>query len=268
MSLASYRAAPPRDMFFCLIRFGVDSKTDDDVCQRFVSGCFSDAWIGIIHCPRQEMKPRCEWIDRAGSFLPMKQHDFRLSSPQWPPGPAGASGSKALVGGVPWASEVGGQDQFAGPLGTDGENADRDRSASGLPRVFEPAAGAASPLAAGEGSGFRERLAAFVRSSPAFSVSLSLHCLLLLLLTLWVVRERPLKKLKLSMAFGPASIQANDNGIDIVPAKEPTKQPDEEMTQVAKTVLPQVKRPQAVPTPKPELPDVAAGTAAAPDEKP
>jgi hypothetical protein len=103
---------------------------------------------------------------------------------------------------------------------------------------------------------------AFVRNSPAFSVSLSLHCLLLLLLTLWVVRERPLRKLRLSMAFGPATIQANDAGIDIVPAKEPTKQPDEDMTQVAKTALPTVKTPQAAPVPKPELTDVATGTAA------
>ena len=209
------------------------------------------------------MKPRCEWIDRAGRFLPMKQQDFRLSSPQWPLGPAGASGSKALVGGVPWASEVSGQDQFAGHLGADGENADRDRSASGLPRVFEPAAATAAALAAGDGGGFRERLAAFVRNSPAFSVSLSLHCLLLLLLTLWVVRERPLKKLRLSLAFGSANVQANDTGIDIVPATEPTKQPDEVMTEVAKTVLPPVKRPQAVPVAMPELPDVAVGTAAA-----
>lgn len=193
----------------------------------------------------------------------MKQQDFRLTSPQWPLGPAGASGSKALVGGVPWASEVGGQDQFAGRLGADGENADRDRSAIGLPRVFEPAAGTASGLAAGDGSGFRDRLAAFVRNSPAFSVSLSLHCLLLLLLTLWVVRERPLKKLRLSLAFGSANVQANDTGIDIVPATEQTQQPDEEMTEVAKTDRAPVKDPQAAPTPKPELPDVAVGAVAA-----
>ena len=193
----------------------------------------------------------------------MKQQDSRLSSPQWPLGPAGASGSKALVGGVPWASEVGGQDQFAGRLGVDGENAEPDRSAIGLPRVFEPAAATAAALAAGHGGGFRDRLAAFVRNSPAFSVSLSLHCLLLLLLALWVVRERPLKKLRLSLAFGAANVQANDTGIDIVPAKQPTQQPDEKVTEVAKTELPTVKSPRAAPSPKPELPDAAAGTAAA-----
>jgi len=193
----------------------------------------------------------------------MKQQDFRLSSPQWPLGPAGTPGSKALVGGVPWASEVGCQDPLAGRLGADVENAEPDRSGVGLPRVFEPAAGAAAALAAGDGGGFRDRLAALVRNSPAFSVSLSLHCLLLLLLTLWVVRERPLKKLRLSLAFGPANVQASDNGIDIVPAQQPTQQPDEKMTEVAKTDLPTVKSPQAAPTPKPDMPDVAVGTAAA-----
>jgi hypothetical protein len=157
----------------------------------------------------------------------MKQQDFRLSSPQWPLGPAGASGSKALVGGVPWTSEVGGQDQFADRFRAGSEQAEPDRSGIGLPRVFEPAAGAAAALAAGEDGGFRDRLAAFVRNSPAFSVSLSLHCLLLLLLALWVVRDRPLKKLRLSLAFGPANIQANDTGIGIVPSKSPQKQLEE-----------------------------------------
>jgi len=193
----------------------------------------------------------------------MKQQDFRLSSPQWPLGPAGTPGSKALVGGVPWASEVGCQDPLAGRLNGVGENAEPDRSGVGLPRVFEPAAGTAAAMAAGGGGGFRERLAAFVRNSPAFSVSLSVHCLLLLLLTMWVVRDRPLKKLRLSLAFGAANIQANDTGIGIVPAKAPEKQPDEEMTEVARTDLPTVKSPQSAPTPKPELPDVAVGTAAA-----
>ncbi len=193
----------------------------------------------------------------------MKQQDFRLSSPQWPLGPAGASGSKALVGGVPWASEVGGQDQFAGRFRADGEQAEPDRSGVGLPRVFEPAAGPASPLVAGEGSGFRARLAAFVRNSPAFSVSLSIHCLLLLMLTLWVVRDRPLKKLRLSLAFGPANIQANDIGIGIVPSKAPEKQPEEEKTEVAKADRLPVKDPNSAPVAMPDLPDVAVGTAAA-----
>ena len=189
----------------------------------------------------------------------MKQQDFRLPSPQWPLGPAGASGSKALVGGVPWASEAGGQEPFAEHSAVHADAAEPDGTASGLPRVFEPSPSPAAALAAGNDGGFRDRLAAFVRHSPAFSVSLSLHCLLLLLLTLWVVRERPLKKLRLSLAFGSANVQANDTGIDIVPAK----QPDEEMTEVAKTDLLTVESPQAAPVAKPELPELAVGTAAA-----
>lgn len=195
----------------------------------------------------------------------MKQQDFRLSSPQWPVGRASAPGSKPLVGGVPWASDVARQEPFDGLSDGSHQVSESEGTAVGLPRVFAPAAPNGSPTAPGPNGtgGFGERLTDFIRNSPAFSVSLSLHCLLLLVLTLWVVRERPLRKLRLSLAFGPASIQANDNGIDIVPAKVPTKQPDEEMTQVAKTELPPVKSPQAAPVPKPELPDVAVGTAAA-----
>ena len=200
----------------------------------------------------------------------MKQQEFRLPSPHWPVGPAGATGSKALVGGVPWANESGVEAGKAGPDRTPGEalggtfgSTDDGPAVVGLPSVFEPAAGGAAAMAAGAGGGFRDRLAAFVRNSPAFSVSLSLHCLLLLLLTLWVVRERPLKKLRLSLAFGSANVQANDNGIDIVPAKQPTQQPDEKVTEVAKTDLPTVKSPQAAPVAMPDLPDVAVGTAAA-----
>ena len=194
----------------------------------------------------------------------MKQQDFRLSSPQWPLGPAGASGPKALVGGVPWASDAVGQKRLDDRSDVGADEANPDGSASGLPRVFEPAAPVGSAAAAGaSGSGgVSERLTEFIRKSPAFSVSLSLHCLLLLLLTLWVVRERPLRKLRLSLAFGPASVQANDTGIDIVPAKETTKQPDEEMTQVAKTELSPVQNPQAAPVANPDLPDVEVGTEA------
>ena len=196
----------------------------------------------------------------------MKQQEFRLPSPQWPLGPAGATGSKALVGGVPWANESGVEAGNAGPDKTSGGalgSTDDGPAVVGLPRVFEPPAATAAAMAAGAGGGFRDRLTAFVRNSPAFSVSLSLHCLLLLLLALWVVRERPLKKLRLSLAFGSANVRANDNGIDIVPAKQPTQQPDEKVTEVAKTELPTVKSPRAAPSPKPELPDAAAGTAAA-----
>lgn len=203
----------------------------------------------------------------------MKQRDLSPSSPQWPVGPGGSSGSKALVGGVPWASDAGGQEPLGGRSG--GESAGEDARAGSrettevgppimmLPRVFEPTARAGGSAAAGEGDGFRERLTAFVRSSPAFSVSLSIHCLLLLMLAMWVVRERPLRKLRLSLAFGPASVQANEAGIDVVQVKSPTKQPEEEKTEVAVTKLPPVKAPQAAPVAMPDLPDAAVGTAAA-----
>ena len=195
----------------------------------------------------------------------MKQQDSRLPSPQWPLGPAG---SKALVGGVPWANDAGDPAQSDGRSTTGTVGNDPGASfqgvtegvppVAGMPRVFVPAAPADS--AASDGGGFRDRLATFVRNSPAFSVSLSLHCLLLLALALWVVRERPLRKLRLSMAFGPASAQDNDGGIDILPAKTPTKQPDEEKTEVAEAELPPVPKPQATPVVVPDVPDATTGT--------
>lgn len=192
----------------------------------------------------------------------MKQQDFRLSSPQWPLGPAGASGSKALVGGFPWTCDAGGQESRDARADVDAEAPKPAGSVAGLPRVFEPTAsrgsGVAGDLSAGGGLG--ERLTEFIRKSPAYSVSLSLHCLLLLLLALWVVREIPLRKLRLSLAFGPASIQTTEAGIDIVPTKEPTKEPEEEMTQVAKTDLSPVETPQSAPVANRELPDVEDGT--------
>jgi hypothetical protein len=191
----------------------------------------------------------------------MKQQEFALSSPQWPAGPAGGAGSKALVGGIPWANESGVDAGKTGPDRATASTVDGP-AVVGLPRVFEPATRNATSPTSGEGRGFQERLATVVRNSPAFSVSLSVHCLLLLLLTLWVARERPLRKLRLSLAFGPASVQATDTGIDIVPVKEPTKSPEEEKTEVAETELKPVKTPQATPVVMPDVPETNTGTAA------
>jgi hypothetical protein len=107
--------------------------------------------------------------------------------------------------------------------------------------------------------GFRERLTAVVLSSPAWSISLSVHCLLLLMLTLWVVRERPLKKLILSLAFGPSQMASNETGIDMGPAREQVPQPDEEKTEIAETELPPTESPQAAPVARPELSEAGVG---------
>ncbi len=167
----------------------------------------------------------------------MKEHEFSLNGPpgQMPVG--GSSASTAVVGGLPWAREAGRHD----PVG---------RPRNDTARV------------PGRRGGFRERLTAVVLNSPAWSISLSFHCLLLLILTLWVVRERPLKKLILSLAFGPSQMNATETGIDMGPAREPVPQPEEEKTEIAETELPPVESPQAAPVARPELPEAAIGVEA------
>ena len=173
----------------------------------------------------------------------MKQHEFRLSLPPSPAARDGLSPSKALVGGFPWGNESASQSEPGDPIGQNGAP-----SFAGLPRAFEPVSRAvAPPVSAGETASRRERFAKLVRNSPAFSVSLSIHCLLLLLLAAWVVRERPLKKIRLRLAFGPASVAANDTGIDIAPTKEPVEKPEEKQTEIAETELPMVESPQSAP---------------------
>jgi len=109
---------------------------------------------------------------------------------------------------------------------------------------------------------FREWLTAIVSKSPAWSVSLSVHCLILLMLTLWVVRERPLKKLMLRLVFDSQHVSPNVNGIDIGPVKEPIRQPEEEKTEIANANLPSVDDPLSAPDARPELTDADVGVEA------
>lgn len=167
----------------------------------------------------------------------MKDQEMRQSEPSGPVSALGPAASTAVVGGVPLARET----------GTDAPSTSLQNDRPEMP---------------GRSGGIRERLTAVVRSSPAWSISLSFHCLLLLLLTLWVVRERPLKKLMLSLAFGPSNMHATDTGIDIGPARDKVAPPEEKKTEIAETDLPPVKSPQAAPVAKPELTEAAVGTAA------
>ncbi|MFM8891330.1 MAG: prenyltransferase/squalene oxidase repeat-containing protein, partial [Planctomycetia bacterium] len=67
---------------------------------------------------------------------------------------------------------------------------------------------------------------AVLQKSPAFSVSLSLHCLLLIMLALWVVRETPGPKLRLNLSFGSALTAGPEAGSTPAPAQ--TEAADEE----------------------------------------
>jgi hypothetical protein len=105
-------------------------------------------------------------------------------------------------------------------------------------------------------------LTLFLSKSPAWSVSLLVHCLILLMLTLWVVRERPLKKLMLRLVFDSQQVSANVNGIDIGPVTKPIEQPEEKETEIAQTNSPLVPDPQAAPEARPELTEATVGVEA------
>jgi hypothetical protein len=187
----------------------------------------------------------------------MKQPEFSLPSPHLK---AGLSVSKALVGGLPWANEPAGQPEkqrqagrntvpeLLGPLALTGITGLTGLAA--FPRLVDaesPAAASANKNSA-KTDRFGERLATLVRDSPVWSISLSVHCLLLIVLSLWIVRAEPAKKLRLSLAFGPAAGLVRETGLDIGPPKEPVEQPDEKTTEIAEAELPAVLMPQAAPT--------------------
>jgi len=122
------------------------------------------------------------------------------------------------------------------------------------------------PAASASKRRFADRLADVVRQSPAWSISLSVHCLLLLAMTLWVVRERPLKKLTLSLVFGTSSMLPENASIGMVTVKPPNDHPNDnprkERTEIAKVELPLVADPQAAPMAMLELPKATTGVAA------
>jgi len=205
---------------------------------------------------------------------PESPSEFRL------PGPLRAGGHlapRAVVGGFPWAHDTADSsgESTAGPLGSSDQAATsqpRFPGSGSLPTNI-PHASAPGRLRSGRvGDAVRpeplaDRLTDLVRRSPAWAFSLSLHCLLFLLLALWVVQEKPLKKLRLRLAFGSAPVTAVETGIDIGPPREPTEEPDEERTEIAETVRPPVASPQAAPAAMPEpvpTPGPAAKPAVAP----
>jgi len=212
------------------------------------------------------MKPGCGWIDRAGRFRPMKEHEFKPNGPPAPVPDIALAASTVKVGGSPRANEASRQDPLARlqpappELPVVGES-EGGSPGNGLPRTWGSTGRVAiAPVSAiGTHRRFREWLTAIIRKSPAWSVSLSVHCLILLMLTLWVVRERPLKKLMLRLVFDSQNVSANVNGIDIGPVKEPIKQPEEEKTAIAETDMPPVESPQAAPIARPELSEAAVG---------
>ena len=108
--------------------------------------------------------------------------------PQPPPrGSSPAERRGTLVGGLPWA-DAGGE-----------RAAERIAPTPGMPVVEDRPTEAQRRVPVHSGPGFAERLDEFVRRSPPFTVSLSLHVIVLLSLALWFVRVRPENRVALDV---------------------------------------------------------------------
>jgi len=178
--------------------------------------------------------------------------------------PAGSRPALTVIGGLPWAAaaDVG---------GADGLPTDSPDGGSAFPRVaVEPSAAAGSRVPVGRGRGrgpSRPRADRAItrwsdwllQQSPAWTTSLSVHCVILLLLALWVVRERQAERLRLTLGFAGPKSAAADVGADVVVAAA-VPQRAEEKTEIAKTDMPPVESPRSAPADMPEdAPEDAPG---------
>ena len=163
------------------------------------------------------------------------------------PDPAPAPRSKSVVGGLPWEQGPVAQPPLAPPI-----------------HVPEP------PRRRDEPDGFswamlRERWNTAVAKSPAFTASLAVHVLLLLVLAVIGVRERVQERLRLELSFGMAD--ADPGGKDAADEEEAAPPAVVIAPEVAKVEPPASVEPgemkQAAPPPPP-TPDPIAPVAAVP----
>jgi hypothetical protein len=218
----------------------------------------------------------------------MTPPDFPDTARGWPDAGGPVARGKTLVGGMPWA-DAGGPGQESGPgSGRVPSPPPVDPEFVGLARAAErarvkPEAEVAKQAGTSRGQGAAPALSwpavsaaigrwfhAQVLGTPAWSISLGTHCLLLMALALFVVREHRAEKLRLELAFaGPAGPEAP--GLTIAPAAEATKQAEPEQedrrkevekpTTVAKAPERSMERPLVAP---PVVPEADTGGAAPP----
>ena len=167
-------------------------------------------------------------------------------APQFPD-PAPPPRSTSVAGGLPWEGAAEAQAPFAKPL---------DPPASRR-RPAEPAGISWATL--------RERWNTAVAKSPAFTVSLAVHVLLLLVLAVIGIRERAAERLRLELSFGSAD--AEPGGKKAAEEDEAAPPAVEIKPEVAKVEPPAQAEPRdmqrATPQPPPE-PEPIAPVAAVP----
>ena len=133
-------------------------------------------------------------------------------NPQPPPPPRGTSPDAhrpTLAGGMPWAQ---------------GDRPDASTPGiHGMPMVDRLANSGGHAVAP---RGFAARIEEWVRRSPPFTVSVSLHVIVLLSLALWFVRVRREDRVALDVQFLSTEVVESPNqGVMIEPQPEPVPEP-------------------------------------------
>lgn len=140
----------------------------------------------------------------------MKPH----STPPRRGSPAAPVGRVTLVGGLPWEEH----------------DASGEAVVPGLVVVSTTSQGTQAPTCGPNGPkpqrGVAGRIKELVRRSPPFTVSLSLHVLVLLALAWWIVRARREDRVVLDVSFlSTEVVESPDHGVQIAPEPEPVAEP-------------------------------------------
>ena len=140
----------------------------------------------------------------------MKPH----STPPRCGSPAAPVGRVTLVGGLPWEER----------------EAPGEGVVPGLVVMSTTSQGAQAPTCGLYGPkpqrGVAGRIEEVVRRSPPFTVSLSLHVLVLLALAWWIVRARREDRVVLDVSFlSTEVVESPDHGVQIAPEPEPVAEP-------------------------------------------
>jgi hypothetical protein len=178
--------------------------------------------------------------------------------PPMPPPPSGhrpLGQPKTLVGGLPWEKPAA---QPAGPEPVPGMPVVGDSPPAPKPGVsigsVQPPPTEPEPLTP------RQRLEAWIRKSPPFSVSLSLHVVALIVLALIFYPREDDRAIKLDLAWASDEVvEDDDKGVQIVAAEDPMEEPEPE---VVATEEPVVEDPVAAPVMTEEPVEVGVGAVA------
>ncbi|MFM7138316.1 MAG: prenyltransferase/squalene oxidase repeat-containing protein [Planctomycetota bacterium] len=175
--------------------------------------------------------------------------------PPSPSGPRGPGQPKTLVGGLPWQKPAEPKSEFdVGP-----------QIVTGMPLIEPPAAGRPGMAAnqPAEPRSLQQRIDDWVRKSPPFSVSLSAHIVVLLMLALIFYPREEVPAISIDLSFVSEEVveeEEEEKGVQIVAPEEPEKEPEPE---VVETEKPPVEDPVAAPVMVEEVVDTGAGATAA-----